>query len=329
MTGKGRTLTIATLAYAAFVGSAPIRGEDAPKPTDLKTALAAIDLKAFPMPDGVGRITKTSVGSHFSLPKGKPSDVAAFQRKTLTGMGWTEIDDPQAKYESEQAAQLFFSKNGLILYASIGVSPADQDLNAGLFFVGNIDARTLPKFPDAKVVNATPARLILETDAKPDDIRAHYRKEMEAKGWRHYYAPQPMGYPDEVIKEIRSKEVRFLQNAIGVEILMIPQEGKMRLFVSAELQPVQFPLPDDAANLEFRKDPPYLFCHTAMQSEKAVPFYEKEMKELGWTPDAPSRPDDKRIVKLRCERKDEPECVVSFLPIDKGCIVEITQKRAK
>lgn len=279
-------------------------------PVSLKEAIAVIDCNTLPVMDGAVYVTKSLVGSHFSVPKGDPAKAVEFYRTTLVPLGWKPAEgDAQLWGIYPQGAQLIFFKNGHAAYVSLGITPADGNLNCGLFHVGNVDARTLPQVaPPTKVVEATPARATYETAAKPDEVRDFARKEMTKLGWKTWDRPVPSGVPPEVRAAMQSQsELKFIQGPATVQYYVTPQDGKTLVMASVALLSVQVPLLSDAIGIEFSEDPLNLAYATNTPFDKVVEFHRKELSALGWKErEKPVKEEPKNVVLVFDAPNEEP-----------------------
>ena len=252
-----------------------------PAPASLKEVLGAIDLRTFPVMDGAINIHKSLVGSHFSIPqadKGKVVQAVEFYRAKLSEAGWKPAADPKLWSVYEDGAQLVFVKQDFMLYASIGISRGDGNMNAGLFHLGNLDARRLPRVAGAEVINALPERIIYRTDANPDTVKEFLRVELKKQGWLEFRRPLPSG----VSRPPNDRALSFLNRAAAIEIFLTPQEGKTGVNTSVRVLEDQLPVMPDAEGIEFDRSPLTLFYRTAAGPEEVLAFHRKEFAAQGW-----------------------------------------------
>lgn len=291
-----------------------------PTPATLKHALSVINLTTFPVPDGAVRVQKSPIGSHYSLAKGDLTTAVEFYRAKLTELGWKPTPEANMTIVNQYGGQLIYVKQGFVLYAAIGVSPADGNLNAGLFHVGNIDARTLPKPDGVQVSNAMPQRVIYKTALKLDELRKFLRAEMKQRGWREF-----IHLIGGVSREDSSNdnELHFFNEAIKVDIVFDAKPDQTEVFCSVGLLQEQLPIPLDAVGIEFSDAPLNLHFYTKTELEPVLEFYRKELAGMGWKVregagkiaksevnlafDAP----DREPLRLECLRsKDAPVTIV-------------------
>src|SRR5262249_34354856 len=159
-------------------------------PAHLAQALAVIDLRNLPTPDGARDIKKIPQRLSFMIsrsPEGGTEIPVDFYRTKLTDLGWKV--DPKLTTVNKIGGSMTFVKNGFDLSASIG-GPLDGDLNVGIFHIGNIDARTLPRPPGITVTGSLPSRIMYSAAATPDELQKFFRTEIpKLPGWRQYSNP--------------------------------------------------------------------------------------------------------------------------------------------
>lgn len=308
--------------------AAPSTGDEKPTPpgppATLKQALAVVDLSTLPVPDGAIYMTRSPVLSHYTLAKGDINKAVDLYRSRLSEMGWKPSPEAGLTVINKHGGQLVFVKQGFFLYAAIGVSPADGNLNAVLFHVGNVDARTLPRPAGADVsTSSTPQRIIYATNLKLDDVKKYLREEMKKAGWREAQRPAIKGVPPE--KSGQDKELYFLIAGIKNEILLVPEDDKVQVYSTVGMLQEQLPIPPEAIGLEFEEQPLSLYYYTKTDLDAVVKYCQKELADMGWKLregagkvadkaatlafDSPGR----EPLRLECLRaKDAPITIVRF-----------------
>jgi hypothetical protein len=251
-----------------------------PTPATLKEALAVIDLSTFPVPDGALYADKSPVASSYVLPRGNAVKAVELYRSTLVPQGWKPAADPKLFEVGKDWAQLIFVKQGFVLYASVGVSSGNGNMNAALFHVGNIDARTLPRPAGAEIVDALPPRIIYRTAVKPDDFKQFMRTEMKKQGWQQYSRRLRRG--ESLPESGQDKELKFLSHAVKAELSINPAGDKTRVICGVGLVNEHLPILPDARAIELDEDPLSLSYYTATAPEKVVDFYQKELATADW-----------------------------------------------
>jgi hypothetical protein len=251
-----------------------------PPPATLKEALAVIDLSTFPVPDGALYADKSPVASSYVLPRGDVAKAVELYRSTLVQQGWKPAADPKLFEVGKDWAQLIFVKQGFTLYASVGVSSGNGNMNAALFHVGNIDARTLPRPAGAEIAEALPSRIIYRTVVKPDDFKEFMCTEMEKQGWQQYSRRLRRG--ESVRESGKYKELKFLSHAVKAELFINLEGDKTRVICGVGLVNEHLPILPDARAIELDEDPLSLSYYTAAAPEKVVDFYQKELAAADW-----------------------------------------------
>lgn len=307
----------------AFAFAAAAAGAADPVPATQAEALAVIDLTKFPAMDGAMYVQNSPVVASFVLPKGDPAKAVEFYRTKLTALGWKPADDPKLWGIYPQGAQLFFTKGGFVLYASLGVTPADGNLNAGLFHVGNVDARTMPKIAGAEVIDSLPSRTIYKTSEKAADVMKFTRAELKKLGWTEYARPTPKGMP--AMPESDFKEMRFFNRGIGLDVTMMPFDGKNQVYLSANVLKVQLPVMPNALGLEFDADPLQMVYLTKSEPKVVLEYYEKELAALGWKRRANAGSVTDKAAEVAFDAPDKQPLKVQYLKGDIGTAVSVSE----
>ena len=304
-------------------------------PAHLAQALAVIDLRNLPTPDGARNIEKFPQRLSFMIPRspGGGTEIPVdFYRTKLTELGWQV--DPKLTTVNKIGGAMTFVKNGFILYASIG-GPLDGDLNVGIFHIGNIDARTLPRPPGITVTGSQPSRIMYSAATTPDELQKFFRAEIpKLPGWRQYSNPRSKGEPRADVGSFRL--LRFINNAIKVEVSLYAPDAadskkpaekkpagpaKTDVMVTMSLAQQEIPVPADAEDLEISEEgyPLYHHFYTKAKIVAVIEFYKKEMPAPWKLRDAAAKPDDKEASLAFDAAGQEPlrlECVR-----DKGDVI--------
>lgn len=301
-------------------------------PAHLAQALALIDLRNLPTPDGAKKIEKIPQRLSFMIPRspeGGTEIPVDFYRTKLTDLGWKV--DPKLTTIQKIGGEMTFVKNGFVLYVSIG-GPPDGDLNVGMFHIGNIDARTLPRPPGITVTGSLPSRIMYSAATTPDELQKFFRAEIpKLPGWREYSNPRSKGEPPADVGSFRL--LRFINNAIKVEVsLYAPDAGnkkpaekkpagpaKTDVMVTMSLAQQEIPVPPGAEDLEISEEgyPIYHHFYTKAKIAAVIEFYKKEMPAPWKLRDTAAKADDKEAtfafdaagqepLRLKCVRdKDD------------------------
>jgi hypothetical protein len=284
----GLSVTLAGCDKAGEAGGSGASGaaanDDGPNPpaVTVQQAVAAIDLRQFPVMKGAMYVERTPSHASFTVPNGVVKTAADFARAKLAELGWKPAADPKLTQVVGEGAQLFFEKDGQRLYSAIGVSPADKNLNFTLFHLGNIDARKLPHYQGVEFADSLPSRTIASAGTvKPDDVQKALRKPFVDAGWQEYAEPVPKGMPK---FEREDRYLKFLQNGVGVDITIMPFQGKTNIYTTVRLQDEQWPIDAAATNIEFEDDPIYLFYITKTDLKPMIELTRGGIIANGWKP---------------------------------------------
>lgn len=292
---------------------------DGTVPAHLQDAVALLDLSKFPALPGASRSSATVAVNSCTVPKGDVGKAIAFYREKLAALGWKEETDAKLKFESAQGAQLFFYKEGFILYVSMGVSPNDGELNAVVIYLGNIDARVLPRLTGAKVLSAGPDRLIYETELKPEAVRAFFAEALKKQGWLEYKRPIPKGIPADAF----GNEQKFTRHGLKIELMTMEQEQKLRIFVNINLMSAEWPILPDADAMEYENSPLFLLYHTSKTPEQVSDFYSTELSKLGWKAQAVKPGKKPGFTTQTFEREGQRPLKLECLKDNAGCVVQL------
>jgi hypothetical protein len=304
-------------------------------PAHLAQALAVIDLRNLPTPDGAKNIEKIPQRLSFMIPRspgGGTETIVDFYRTKLTDLGWKV--DPKLTTVLKIGGGMTFVKNGFVLYASIG-GPADGDLNVGIFHIGNIDARTFPRPPDITVTESLPSRIMYSAATTPDELQKFFRAKIpKLPGWREYSNPRSKGEPRADDGSFR--QLRFINNAIKVEVSLYAPDAaddkkpgadgkkpaekkpagpaKTDVMVTMSLAQQEIPVPPDAEDLEITEEgyPLYHHFYTKAKIAAVIEFYKENMPAPWKLRDAAAKADDKEATLAFDAESQEPlrlECV--------------------
>jgi hypothetical protein len=269
-------------------------------PASLIEALRVIDLRKFPLPDGgkdVYKSTEVPKGDSgkdvrrsaaelgFVLRKGSGAQAAQFCRTQLAEAGWKVADGPDS---DEDYFTFTGSKQGFLLTGGVYVHRDTAELSVRITNHGNIDSRTVPRFPGAELSAAElkyndAGTTNYKTDAKPEAVLEFVRAEMQKGGWREVKQP---GWR----KEKLDRYARFIQRGIEIRIGVRDKgddlkEGKIAVMNTASLLVVELPImPEAKGEVEYLPyDYFHLFYAVPTGPEKVLEFYRNELPAFGWT----------------------------------------------
>lgn len=237
---------------------------EAKPPLHLEEILQRIDLRKLPFMAGNSR-TGAGVGSYgFSgtvSEKFTVDSVMKYLDKLLTDSGCVRDTDPKLEYRDATGAERFYWHGDLLLAASCGISRGDSgpDINAGIMNEGNVDIRTLPTPPGAKVLQSKPHSLKLSSSQEILELRKFYSSALRELGWIEYrdYLPGIR-----IAIESQLPHQRFLRN--GVDVSFDYREasggekatGKFVAFVNSGILEYEPTLPGDAESVQLRQSRP-------------------------------------------------------------------------
>ncbi len=171
-----------------------------------------------------------------------------------------------------------FEKNGFRLSLSLVGS---QPTNVTLMFLGNVDARELPRPADATAVMGAFDFTKYRTCASIVDLEVFLLKEFHAAGWTPY--TRLNSSKQEVFD---SRNLNFIQNGIGAGVWIRRSHDESNLFVvqySVSLKRQTIPIPPDAGWIEFNDSSAMdMVLSTSMSLEQAVEYYDAQMSRFGW-----------------------------------------------
>jgi len=286
-------------------GKDPLPGKPA-SPASLEEALRVIDLRKFPQPDGgkdvynsaeipkgdSGKDLRVSVEElYYVLRKGSGAQAAQFCRTKLAEAGWKVADGPDS---GDDYFAFTGTKQGFLLTGGVYVYRDTGELSVRITHHGNIDSRTLPRYPKAelsaaqlKYNNADTTNY--QTDARPEAVLAFMRAELPKGGWREVKAP---GWR----KQKQERSLWFIQRGILASISVRDKgddlkDGKIAVMNSVRLLREELPImPEATGEVEYVDSWSvsaryYFHLHYAVPTgpEKVLEFYRKELPAFGWT----------------------------------------------
>lgn len=234
-----------------------------------------LDLRTLPTLDVSAQGQQSAVVVMYETRADIPAAVA-FYRPLLVEQGWEE--HPDQGYVQETSALMVFTQQGFYLTASFSDLGATRAVS--LYNHGNFDVRTLPTASDSSLLFEQPSQLIYLTDQPVMEIARFTREALEAQGW-HFYQRPFTSYAE----ESDSQQLSFIRGAINlnVHITIAPAQGnKTSIQYTAQLLPSFLPVADDATDLLFAAEQPYLSYTTALNLGEIAVLYISPQPELGW-----------------------------------------------
>jgi len=259
----------------------------------------------------------------YALAEPKLADDAGFYKEKLAGAGW-KLDSEDVK-AAESYGCLKFSKNGFLAAVDIVKNPNDGKMMAFVQNHGNVDVRTLPRFPGAKTQQCYFHLCFHEANAKVDDVAKFIRDEFKKLGW---LTTLPYGIPSGSV-EGKYYNLGFMQGAIHLQVTVTDEEGKAAVSYGASVMKYGAPIhPHATGSIELDEDPKLrMFYSTRASAKDVLAFYRAELPTLGWTIDAgPGElKDHATVVAMEAPGKvamrlevleKEPICYVQIVPAD-------------
>ncbi len=218
--------------------------------TTVMAATQMIDLQALPLPDEAELMGQPEPGFVRYQAQIEVAAAVDLYRSALTDQGWQE--DVAAGHVESVSASLFFMKENFKLSVSASDMGEDKTM-VSLINRGNIDLRALPKMADADDATTyyAPSSLIYFSPTDVAGVADFTRQELAAQGWHEYTRPNTA-----IADDAERKRFTLIQNGLelSVSVGVAPaQGGKTAVQYGVTLLPLDLPIPDDAAGLEFEK----------------------------------------------------------------------------
>ena len=191
-----------------------------PKPATIDEFQKIIDVSKIAKMKGADKVRDKPTESQYSY-RGKLADAAEFYRTTMTGLGWTEDAEPVAGVDPDKFVFLRFLKGGFCVGVSAYTDQQPGTIGVHVANQGNVDARRLPKPPDAKPLTFHRHFVNYTTARTPDAAADFCRKEFTALGWRD----DPPDDYDFHRKEGRTL-VHVVYNAMECLVAITVKDGK-------------------------------------------------------------------------------------------------------
>ena len=212
-------------------------------PSTAKDAIAAINLMDLPRLEKDNMLQSGPTYVYYSCD-GLLHEADAFYKKLFESRGWKEI--PPMSPPTDQYVDRFFENNGYYVRANLSLGSEQGKLGIMLSNAGNVDVRTLPRLPDAEMVDGsqTPANITFKTGKSIPDAAEAVLKQFSDKGWQRCedFFPTPIDVP-------HFRDMHFRKEAcrLNVGVLKNPQipTEKTTVFYHAEhVIPFDIPMLD-------------------------------------------------------------------------------------
>ena len=147
-----------------------------------------------------------------------------------------------------------------------------------------VDVARLPRLEGAKeqADRLSPDRLVYSVAGTLADTTAALVKLLAADGWKPYVAP---------LDTVHATRMAFIKGPQGLSVSFTIQVGKNErtsevttVYYSPTRLPFALPVPDDATDIVFDENRPFLNLATAGAVDDARNFFDKQLTASGWLP---------------------------------------------
>jgi hypothetical protein len=266
---------------AAVAPAAPATPAAPKEPARLVEAAALMNLAQVPLFAGAEKPAERTVTSLVYLAPGGTEEVFGFHRDQFTKAGWSAV--PGASV-TPQSASTTFTKDGfhlsLTAYPQGGGKTAVNVVNHG-----NVQFAQLPLPSGAKAVYTGPTTGIFTVDVAPDKAADEIAAGLKQAGWEPYGAAAPTRW--------------FRRNAVRLSVMTgaaPAQGGKTNVSFTAEMMPMEVPVPEGAADVQLSSGLKRLIATAPLTAEQGTTFYREALANLGWECTTPT--------PLKIERDD-------------------------
>jgi hypothetical protein len=248
-------------------------------PTSLAKAMQLVDLRQLArLPETHSTVdspTQASLTVKASLAEAKQ-----FYSNLLTQAGWQLVTSATGAGDSEDYAQLDFSKAGFQLGVSLNRSADTNFTSIGLNNFGNVDVRTLPLPAGSQTLYSNFHVAMYVTDAKVPQVAEACIERLEAAGWQHYVRPFT-AYPEDAQRRL----LTFVRNGLSLSAAVAVAPARMHrttVEYSVRMLGDELPIPADARQIEFLESPLQLKCETNESLLATLEFFRQELTARGW-----------------------------------------------
>jgi hypothetical protein len=145
-----------------------------------------------------------------------------------------------------------------------------------------LDTSRLPRLDGAKEIFANPVTTSFTTPISVAQSADAVARLLTATGWQQYgrpFASNPTGQP------VRIMSFKKGPQALSVFVVTAPAQGNATsVSYTAVLLATDLPFPQDAADIAYDPDRPYLTLVTAATVDATLDFYRRQLGTLGWSP---------------------------------------------
>lgn len=284
----------------------PAANDAPPRPTTPATlgeAIAAVDLRKLSPSESMTEVDLSIAEASYNI-KRQTADALDDARQKLAALGFREETQPGDSYRSADYAQASFVKDGFRL--ALLVTQKFDDTSSShvrMQNMGNVDTRTLPALPGAKVLYAGPASTVYVTPASVADTAAAARKILAAAGWQEYGPASA-----EVLDDPNQQTLTFKQNGINLTAFIVvapAQDGQTTLQYGTTLLGHELPSHSEAVEIKYDDYRPYLTYKVAKPIEAVADFYRAALDERGWRKKTDATVDNNTRIALTFEHAEQ------------------------
>jgi len=289
-----------------FVGSDAPADEPPPRattPATLAEAMTVVDLRDLTPSEGISDVDLSIATATYNVRKSITDALEDAGRKLIT-MGFHEDPRHGVAYVSPDLAQATFSKGDFRV--SLAVTPKFDDAKASnvrMQNLGNVDSRTLPALPDARVLNGGPTSITYVMPEVNADMVDATRKILAEAGWQEYgpVSAADLGSPDR-------QTLNFRQNAVHLTALIgtaPTRDEQTTLQYGTMLLSHELPAAPEAVEIKYDDFQPLLTYKSAQHITEIADFYRQELKGQGWQDKSGVTIDNEQRIVLAFENTDQ------------------------
>jgi hypothetical protein len=294
------------------------------KPRPHAEVLKLVDFSLFRQVEGASRQSADAVRMGFSIPKKDAGDVkrsVQVMEKFLSDQGWKMA--PDATAWTDEGGEVFYLKYGAIIQAVAGLSRGsgvgEQDLNAGLFLVGEVDVRSVPRVPGSVVQREGRVSSQVISPVDLSEVRKFNKEQLGAQGWLPYrdYVP---GY--EPSEEEMEQTQSFTQNGATLRFRLTRKDGKTKVSLSCGLLSASLPIMPEPDLLKLRESPPLVSYWVKKSPAEVVAWHTETLGTLGWSgKEVPAK--EERTTRHEFQKAGSKPLYLVLLPSSADTIVQL------
>jgi len=330
---KGCGLMVVSLSVAAMccaaelvdgpATSAPAGADRAAASTSFREAVAAIDLRTFPMLKHGEVFYQSARRVGYAMADSDLNGAMNFYREKLGAAGWKlgKIELlPDQHFGSLEA-----TRQGFQLNVSIVKDPRSGAMHAFVENYGNVDARLLPRYAGVEPEQTYFHSAHFRTKDGIDPVARDLFKRCKALGWLPYTSHG--GRTGNV--EGKVWYMRFVRGAINLNIQVTAEEGYTGIMYGVSLLNYGAPIPPDVTEtIDLTEDPTLrLFFTTKLSPADVLDFYRRELPPMGWKIGAGPTPAENGETHTALTGPAGEKLVLKMLEKDKLTAVQIAAAR--